>query len=113
MSRHLNGSVIAKGNIAPINFPGTDETGKADIVNLYLDADERYRWYYEEGTPTAAIGRTIHSAMGAARLQWHNFELLEYRGRSVEPEYGVRIKDLYAADEAQAMRGAGASPLRQ
>jgi len=100
MSEHIIGAVIAKGNVAPIKAVGIGAIRGPDIVELFLDADERYRWYYQDGTPTAAVGRTIYSAIGGARLQWHNFLLLEYRGCMVKPEDRARINDLYAADDA-------------
>jgi hypothetical protein len=100
---HASETIIARANVVRIVPAETDGTGEPNVYHLYLDKDAVYRWYHEDGTATDVTGSTVHSAFAAARLRWPDFELMEYRGRTVESEHERDIRDVYAADELQSL----------
>ncbi len=99
MAVHLTDDIIARGSLTPPNPEEVQGTGEPDMVAMYLDDDEVYRWYHEDGTPTDAAAPTIQSAFATARVTWPNFELVEYRDQLIQSEGERRIADRSAADE--------------
>ncbi len=101
MPEHLTENVIARGNITGPDPAEAGGTGEPDLLLLYLDADEVYRWYHEDGTSSDLSAPDIQSAFAAARLKWPDFELVEYRDRLVEAGDESKIVNVHAADEKQ------------
>ena len=72
-------------------------------VNIYLDDDDQYRWYHEDGTSTDAAARTTVSALAAGNTAWRDFKLMEYRGQLIEAGEESKITDVHAHDEKQRL----------
>lgn len=92
---------MARGALVQTRISETEETAESRILNLYLDQDARYRWY-EDAVPTPVSARTMEEVIAAAMRQWTGFELIEFRGRTVERDEDV--EESYAADELQRLR---------
>lgn len=105
MKNHVSETVIARANLAPPNPAEVGGSGEPDILLLYLDSDNVYRWYHEDDTPTDALGRTVHSAFASARVAWPSFELLEYRDQVVEIGDEPEIPDVHAEEERREVDG--------
>ena len=70
------------------------------LVELYLDTDETYRWY-EEDAATEFASDSLVGALEEATGAWDGFQLVELRGRSVEPD--EEVEETYAIDEIAEM----------
>ncbi len=103
MKDHLTETVIARADLTPPNPAEVGGTGEPDVILLYLDTDNVYRWYHEDDSPTDAEGQTIHSVFAAARVLWPDFELLEYRDQVVESGDEANILDIHAEDERREL----------
>jgi hypothetical protein len=93
---HAKEESIAQAEIIP---PGTEEEDDAReprLMELYLDTDETYRWYEEDASSEVASDSLV-GALEEAGASWHGFQLVELRGRTVEPD--IEVEETYAADE--------------
>ena len=108
MPAHAIETIIARGNTSPPNPEEVGHTGEPEVVLLYLDDDERYRWYREDGTATTTAANTIHSVLAGARMQWPTFELMEYRGL-LYYQAENDVPERYASDEIEELRRAAKS----
>lgn len=93
---HAKEDPIALAEIIP---PGADEendVSEARLMELFLDTDEIYRWY-EEGEASEVASDSLIGAFEEAGAAWNGFQLVELRGRSVEPD--IEVEETYAADE--------------
>jgi hypothetical protein len=98
---HATHGVIARASVIDIYAGEADETKEPAFLNLYLDADARYRWY-EEDSPTPASGITTTAAIAAAQTRWDGLELFEYRGQAIDPK--TEVEEVYAVDELALIR---------
>ena len=93
---HAKEEAIAQAEIIP---PGTEEDNDAReprLMELYLDTDETYRWYEEDAASEVASDSLV-GALEEASASWHGFQLVELRGRTVEPD--IEVEETYATDE--------------
>ncbi|MBI1352841.1 MAG: hypothetical protein GC160_00740 [Acidobacteria bacterium] len=95
---HASESVVARGVAVPMHPEETARSAEPRGADLYLEVDGVYRWY-EQGDPTDAAGKSLRTAVEAARLQWPGFQLIELDGRTVETESESEIPERYADDD--------------
>lgn len=93
---HVKNDPIAEAEIVPASTEEDNDARDPRLVELYLDTDEMYRWYEEESA-TEVASDSLVGAMEEAAANWDGFQLVELRGRSVEPD--TEVEETYAADE--------------
>jgi hypothetical protein len=93
---HAKSDPIAEAEIVPPGVEEENDVREPRLVELYLDTDEMYRWY-EEDAPSEVASDSFLGAMEEAAGAWDGFQLVELRGRSVEPD--EEVEETYAADE--------------
>jgi hypothetical protein len=93
---HAKNDPIAQAEILVTRAEEEDDVRDPRLVELYLDTDEMYRWY-EEDAPSEFSSDSLLGAMEEAAGAWEGFQLVELRGRTVEPD--EEVEESYAADE--------------
>lgn len=93
---HAKNDPIAEAEIVVSHAEEEDDARDPRLVELYLDTDEMYRWYEEDAASEIASDSLI-GALEEAAGAWDGFQLVELRGRTVEPD--EEVEETYAADE--------------
>lgn len=93
---HAKTDPIAEAEIVVSRAEEEDDARDPRLVELYLDTDEMYRWYEEDAASEIASDSLV-GAMEEAAGAWDGFQLVELRGRVVEPD--EEVEETYAADE--------------
>ena len=100
---HAKEEPIAEAEVLPANAEEDDEVQDPRLFQLYLDSDSNYRWY-EEDEETDVAAPTLLESMQAAEEAWDGFQIVECRGRPIQP--GDELDDSYAADEIEELEDA-------
>lgn len=93
---HAKQDPIAEAEVAPPSTEEDNDAREPRLLQLFLDTDEIYRWYEEDAASEVASDSLV-GAMEEASASWDGFQLVELRGRSVEPD--TEVEETYAADE--------------
>jgi len=93
---HAKNDPIAEAEIVVSRAEEEDDARDPRLVELYLDSDEMYRWY-EEDAASEIASDSLLGAMEEAAGAWDGFQLVELRGRGVEPD--EEVEETYAVDE--------------
>jgi hypothetical protein len=93
---HAKEDPVALAEIVPPNTEEDNDASEPRLMELYLDTDEIYRWY-EEGAASEVASDSLVGAFEEAGAAWNGFQLVELRGRTVEPD--IVVEETYAADE--------------
>ncbi|MDA0203962.1 MAG: hypothetical protein O3A53_01155 [Acidobacteria bacterium] len=97
---HAKNDPIAEAEIVVARAEEENDVRDPRLVELYLDTDELYRWY-EEDAATEFASDSLVGALEEATGAWDGFQLVELRGRAVEPD--EEVEETYAADEIVEM----------
>lgn len=93
---HAKSDPIAEAEIVPSGADEENDVREPRLVELYLDTDEMYRWY-EEDAASEISSDSLVGALEEAAGAWDGFQLVELRGRAVDPD--EEVEETYAADE--------------
>ena len=97
---HASEDPIAEAEAWPIHTEEDNDVREPRLLQLFLDSDARYRWY-EEDEASEVASRNLLDAVERAENAWDGFQLVEFRGASVEP--GLKIEDAYGVEELEAL----------
>jgi len=97
---HATDDPIAEAEALPVGAEEEDEVREPRLLQLFLDADARYRWYEEEEASDVS-SRNLLEAIEGAESAWDGFQVVEFRGEPVTPN--MSIEDSYAPEEIEAL----------
>jgi hypothetical protein len=103
VKQRVSDKIYARGVRMPVHVEEMATPAEPKQAELYLESDSRYRWY-EEGEPSEVFGETLHAAVEAAHVRWHDFQVIEVEGHAVSSESQFDLPERYAADDLEKRR---------